>query len=293
MAYCPAVPDERAGHGAGHGAGRGPGVGLGEGPGTGPGVGRADPTPRGGGSGEVPALLLSLLIGKRCHNLPAWPPAFVRRRVLRVWCESGVAPAGAEASGERRVNVVVVIRSGHEDESHTTHLLRKGNHMRGSTLFGRQETKRIAAALAVAGTLLVGGVVTAQNASANTTAGKQCRLGGPASETYGISDDPCATGDGSRGVEDSATFTNPGNVSIKVCAQLLAVNSNGSTTQVGDYGCNAAYSTARTITLKTTLHTDIGIPEPGGTFVVQAGYWENGGTTYVTGAQSGRVQVYG
>ncbi|WP_371616468.1 hypothetical protein [Streptomyces sp. NBC_00454] len=157
--------------------------------------------------------------------------------------------------------------------------------MRVSTVSGRRGPQRVAAALTIAGTLLAGGVVSAQDASANTGGGG-CRTSGWASETLGISERPCAYGDGGYGVYGQHGYRNPNGVNILPCAQLLRVNSNGSTTQVADYGCGS-WTTSTNFTFNTGA---IGTQD--GTYVVQAGYWvANGG--YVTGAQSARVTVYG
>jgi len=159
---------------------------------------------------------------------------------------------------------------------------------------GRQGVKRVGASLAVLGTLLAAGVTVAQSASANTGGGG-CRDKGYAGETYGISELPCSWGDGGHGVFGKTNYRNPNNVSVYPCAQLLRVNSDGSTTQVADFGCLGKWLSSNQSDGSIQFNTGtIGVSN--GTYVVQAGYWEydpNGNLVYIVGAQGSKVQVYG
>ncbi|MEV6118861.1 hypothetical protein AB0L59_42000 [Streptomyces sp. NPDC052109] len=159
---------------------------------------------------------------------------------------------------------------------------------------GRQGVKRAAATLTIVGTLLATGVTLAQSASANTGGGG-CRDKGYADETYGISELPCSRGDGGHGVKGETNYKNPNHVGIFPCAQLLKVNSDHSTTQVGNFGCLGKWLASNQDDGSIQFNTGT-LVVPNGTYVVQAGYWEydpNGNLVYIVGAQGTPVQVYG
>ncbi|MER6735544.1 hypothetical protein [Streptomyces puniciscabiei] len=159
---------------------------------------------------------------------------------------------------------------------------------------GRQGVKRAAATVTIVGALLAGGVTLAQSASANTGGGG-CRDKGYVGETYGITELPCSWGDGGHGIYGKTNYRNPNGVSIFPCAQLLRVNADNSTTQVGDFGCLGKWLTSNQPDGSIQFNTGtLGVSN--GTYVVQAGYWEydpSGNLVYIVGAQGARVQVFG
>ncbi|MBC3840394.1 hypothetical protein GXW82_09690 [Streptacidiphilus sp. 4-A2] len=136
----------------------------------------------------------------------------------------------------------------------------------------------------IAGTVLAGGMVAATSASA-ATGGGGCRNGW-VGEAGGVDLLPCGYGDGGSGVYGVIHVSDPSGLAVDECAQLLRVNSNGSTTQVADYGCSGWVSGS--FTWQTP---DIGASS--GTYVVQTGFWAtvNGNYAYYGGAQSPRVSV--
>ncbi|MEV6671726.1 hypothetical protein [Streptomyces sp. NPDC051162] len=83
-------------------------------------------------------------------------------------------------------------------------------------------------------------------------------------------------------------ISNPNAIGIFPCAQLLQVNGDGSTTQVGDYGCLGSWTSGAPDLVKGP----IGVHQ--GTYVVQAGFWAtiNGHYGYYGAAQSQRITVY-
>ncbi|MFJ4094574.1 hypothetical protein ACIPYS_23570 [Kitasatospora sp. NPDC089913] len=148
----------------------------------------------------------------------------------------------------------------------------------------RRATRTVAASTltAAALTMVLAG---AQGASAATTAGQQCRGTGWGSIAQGVNSYPCAQGNGLTGISGSIDYDNLNHLNILPCAELLLVNSNGSTTSVRDFGCGA-WSTAGRQQFYTATRTGL----PVGTYVVAAGFWYNG--TYYGNLQSGRVSVF-
>ena len=149
---------------------------------------------------------------------------------------------------------------------------------------GRRSKARLAATAVMAGAVLAGGLVAATDASAATSGGG-CRSGW-VGEAGGVSLLPCGYGDGVNGVYGVINISDPSGLAVDDCAQLLRVNSNGSTTQVADYGC-LGWTTGN-----DTFNTgDRAVPS--GTYVVQTGFWAtvNGNYGYYGGVQSPRIYV--
>ncbi|WP_190187310.1 hypothetical protein [Streptomyces cirratus] len=136
-------------------------------------------------------------------------------------------------------------------------------------------------------TVLAGGLATAESASANTSPGG-CRTTGWASEPGGVQLWPCSSGDGSVGINATVHIRNPNAIDIFPCAQLLQVNSNGTTTQVGDFGCIGAWTNGAPDLRKGP----IGVHQ--GTYVVVSGFWAtiDGHYGYYGGAQSATIKVF-
>ncbi|MFF4579805.1 hypothetical protein [Streptomyces sp. NPDC001389] len=144
-------------------------------------------------------------------------------------------------------------------------------------------------ALALAGmvvALMGGALIAAPAAQANVSDGG-CRTSGYAGTTPGVNILPCAYPGGwwPDSIQAYVQVQNPNRLNIDSCAQLLRVNSNGSTTQVSDFGCNGWTSATGFGWYSDSLAT------PGyGTYVVQTGYWYAG--QYWGGAQSARITIY-
>ena len=145
--------------------------------------------------------------------------------------------------------------------------------------------RRVAATVGIAGALAAGALITAPGAQANVGGGG-CRTTGWAGTTPGVLLLPCSQeGWLADSIQAYIQVQNPNRLNIDSCAQLLRVNSNGSTTQVGDYKCNGWVSATGFGWFSGTCFF------PGaGTYVVQTGYWYN--NSYYGGAQSARITVY-
>lgn len=128
----------------------------------------------------------------------------------------------------------------------------------------------------------------APNASADPTGGG-CRPSGyPVAA--GVSLRPCDYGAIDNTIYGNVYVTDPTGLNIDVCAQLLQVNVDGSTTQVGDFGCAGWTNTH----LQTFYTKSISVT-PGVEYVLQTGFWAtiNGHYGYQGDVQGPRASTHG
>lgn len=142
-----------------------------------------------------------------------------------------------------------------------------------------------AASLALAGATMLGLLASAPTASAEPVSGGGCRYDS-ATVAAGVALRPCTYGSIDNKISGTIYVTNPNNVNVYVCAQLLQVNPDNSTKQVGNFGCVRDWSSATNQTFYTP-----GISVGAGTYVVQTGFWAtiNGHYGYQGFVQGPRV----
>jgi hypothetical protein len=148
--------------------------------------------------------------------------------------------------------------------------------------------QRKAAAALLASATVLGGLAAAPSASADSGGG--CRgAGNPVAD--GIYDNPCAYLDPiTNDVYAHIQMGNTANeIPFDVCAQLLRVNADRSTTEVADYGCYGWVD--RDIYYSEFDTREISVSA--GTYVVRSGFWAtvNGVYAYYGDVESPRVYV--
>ncbi|MBX7548064.1 hypothetical protein [Streptomyces sp. NPDC004232] len=139
-----------------------------------------------------------------------------------------------------------------------------------------------AAALTLASAALLGGLVAAPDASATDWGG--CRAWEPVAA--GVTLSPCAYPTIDGRLNGWTYVSDPAGLNIDVCAQVLRVNPDGSTTEVADLHCAGWNKQPWAF-------------QPGylsiapGKYVVQAGFWAtiNGHYGYQGFVQSPRVDI--
>lgn len=123
-----------------------------------------------------------------------------------------------------------------------------------------------AATLAVAGAAVLCVLGVAPTASA-AYGGGGCR-GTAAPVAAGVSLQPCDYPGPTPEINGNVYVTDTTGLNIDVCAQLLQVNADGSTTQVHDFGCNGWANT-----YNQTFYTGSVRVTPGVEYVLQTGFW--------------------
>ncbi|MFF4381201.1 hypothetical protein [Kitasatospora sp. NPDC001547] len=161
--------------------------------------------------------------------------------------------------------------------------------MRGITVGAGRGRARLAVIAAGAAAVVVGGLVSAQGASAGTVhpTGYTCRsdqTGSYAAVAFGVSLDSCALGNGYNGVAARVGVHNSNGTLVDVCAHAVDLATGA---WAYDYQCKGWSGASGT--LDFPYHS-----LPTGKYVISVGFWANnpsGGLTYYGDVQSPQINV--